>query len=172
MSTICSDIVNGFVSGNGYGWGNTANVVNNTISDTRGHVQQGKASLGAVDRAAGTASTMTSNINQNSFSEPKSDVPIHEPDGASVFQDAKTLRSYNRNEEDGISSSRIRTTISGLTKEGIGNVFQGQGLVDSQTKRATSEGFFDKDPDLVRGNDIPDPGPIPKDAPSTLGNKK
>ncbi|MBU0944742.1 MAG: conjugal transfer protein TraG N-terminal domain-containing protein [Proteobacteria bacterium] len=167
-----SNIVNGFVSGNGYGWGNTTNVVNNTISDTRGHVQQGKASLGAVDRAAGTASTMTSNINQNSFSVPKSDVPIHEPDGASVFQNAKTLRSYNRNEEDGISSSRIRTTISGLTKEGIGNVFQGQGLVDSQTKRATSEGFFDKDPDLVRGNDIPDPGPIPKDAPSTLGNKK
>jgi hypothetical protein len=103
---------------------------------------------------------------------PKSDVPIHEPNGASVLPDAKALRSYNRNEENGISSSRIRTTISGLSKEGIGNIFQGQGLVDSQTTRATSEGFFDKAPDLVRGDDIPAPGPIPKDAPSALGNKK
>jgi conjugal transfer mating pair stabilization protein TraG len=144
-----------------YGWGNTTKEVHNSISNSREHIQADRAGMEAVNHAANNSSAMTSSINHSSFSVPHSDAPVQEPNGEAVLVDAKNLRSYNRNEEVATRSSRIRTTPPGMIKEGVENVFQGQGLVDSQTKRATSEGFFDKPP----------PGPIPKNAPSTLSKK-
>jgi hypothetical protein len=128
--------------------------------------------MSMVDQAAGTASATTSDNNQNSFASPKSATPLREPDGDTVLPDAKSLRSYNRIEEAGGSTSRIRTTATGMSKEGIGNIFQGQGLVDSQRMSATGEGYFDNPPLPTNREDIPEPGPIPKDALSTLGTKK
>jgi len=166
------DIVNGFVSGNGYGWGNTTSEVDSTINSTRGRVLSDRSNMGAVEHASGTASAITSDINYSNFSAPNGDIPMQVPNEGAVLPDAKSLRSYNRNEESGGNTSRIRTTASGMTKEGVGNVFQGQGLVDSQTERATSEGFFNKLPRTVKGENLHAPGPIPTNAHSTLGNKK
>lgn len=165
------DIINGFVSGNGYGWGNTTNEVNGSIADTSARIQTGRSSATAVDQAAAATAITTSGINRDSFTAPRSASPMREPDGDTVLPDAKSLRSYNRNEEAGGSTSRIRTTATGMAREGVGNVFQGQGLVDSQRMSATDEGYFDKPPLPINGENIPESGPIPKDASSTLGKK-
>ena len=161
------DIVNGFVSGNGYGWGNTTNEVHNAMSVTKERVQAGMANTGTVDQTAATASVRTSGINQDSFTTPKSDIPMQEPDGGKTGP-ADRLRDANRREEAG--NGRVQTTAFGIGKEGVGKIFTG--LVDSQGNRLTSEGYFDEQPKVVDGVTIPDPGPIPKGAPSTLGNKK
>ena len=165
-----NDIVNGFVSGNGYGWGNTTSEVDGTINSTRERILSNRSNMDAVEHASGTASAMTSGINHSNFSAPNSDIPMQVPHEDAVLPDAKSLRSYNRNEEVGGSTSRIRTTAAGMAIEGVGNVFQGQGLVDSQRMSATDEGYFDKPPELVKGENIPVPGPVPKSATSTLGN--
>ncbi len=161
------DIVNGFVSGNGYGWGNTTNEVHDAMSVTKEHVQAGMANTGTVDQTAATASARTSGINQDSFTTPRSDIPMQEPDGGKTGP-AYRLRDANRREEAG--NGRVQTTAFGIAKEGVGKI--STGLVDSQGNRLTSEGYFDEPPKVVDGVTIPDPGPIPKDAPSALGRKK
>jgi conjugal transfer mating pair stabilization protein TraG len=165
------DIISGFVSGKGYGWGNTSAEVNNTINSKSNLPHADKSNISMVERAATTASAKTSGISNGSFSMPKSDIRIEEPDGRNVLSDSTTLRNYNRNEENSISSSRIKTTPTDMMKEGVGNIFQGQGLVDSQTEKATNEGFFNKPSRTVIESNIHVPGPIPKNAPSTLENK-
>ena len=166
------DIINGFVSGNGYGWGNTSSEVDRAINSTSGRILTSRSMMGAVNHASGTATAMTSDIKHSDFSAPNSDIPMQTPNKGAVLPNANSLRSYNRNEEAGGSTSRIRTTASGMAKEGVGNIFHGQGLVDSQTERATREGFFDEPPLSVKGDNLHEPGPMSQKAQSTLGKEK
>ena len=57
------DIVTGFVSGNGYGWGSTADTVGNTIASTRDHVQN-QGFKQNVGMAASVAGSKTYGINR------------------------------------------------------------------------------------------------------------
>lgn len=163
------NIINGFVSGQGYGWGDTTDAVHESMAATRSKIQGDEILKGAVDQTAATATGRTSGITQDHFLNPTSEKPMQEPDGKKTIHDGDRLRGVNRYEETG--KGRIRTSVTGMAGEGVGKVFKG-GLGDSQGNRPTAEGYFD---DLAKPTDgvtIPDPEPIPKDVPSTLGKKK
>jgi len=166
------DIINGFVSGKGYGWGNTTSQVHEAMQTTREQVSGQDILKKSVDQAAGTAAGNTSVITSDSFSLPHDSTPLREPNGIRIPQDADTLHNLNRREEAG--KGKIQTTATGIAKEGVGKTFKG--LVDSQGMRPTDEqGYFDTftgvnapKPTISEGVTIPKPGPIPKDAPSTI----
>ncbi|MHB1349759.1 MAG: conjugal transfer protein TraG N-terminal domain-containing protein [Desulfobulbaceae bacterium] len=162
------DIVKGFISGNGYGWGNTANEVHDTISATMQHVQAGRTNTGAVVQAADTASVMTSGINQNSFPNPTNDSPLQDPNGGKTILDADLLREVNRREERG--EGRIQPSAAGMAAEGFGDVFKG--TVESPGNLPTEHGFFDDPPHIGDGVTIPSPGPVTKGSRSTLDDEK
>ena len=166
------EIINGFVSGKGYGWGNTTNQVHEAMRTTREQVQGQDILKKATNQAAGTAAENTSVITSESFSFPDNSTQLHEPHGTRIQQDADTLHNLNRREEAG--KGRIQTTATGMAKEGVGTTFKG--LVDSQGMRPTDDdGYFDTftgvnapKPTVSEGVSVPKPGPIPKDAPSTI----
>jgi len=163
------DIVNGFLSGRGYGWGSTANEVHDTINGTMSRVQAGTARTGpTANTMAGTASAMTSDISRNTIFNPTNYPPLEDPDGSKTIMDSDHLRDVNRREENG--EGRIRTTATGIAAEGIGNVFKG--TIDSPGMSPTEKGYFDDPPRVTEGVTIPAPGPVPKGSPSTLGDKK
>jgi len=163
------DIVNGFLSGNGYGWGSTANEVHDTINETMSRIQAGKARTGStVEASADTASAMTSDISSNTLSSSTNYTPLESPDGGKTIMDSDHLRDVNRREEKG--EGRIRTTATGMATEGIGNVFKG--TIDSPGMSPTEKGYFDDPPRETDGVNIPAPRPVPKGSPSTLGDKK
>ncbi|MHB1350293.1 MAG: conjugal transfer protein TraG N-terminal domain-containing protein [Desulfobulbaceae bacterium] len=160
------DIVQGFVSGGGFGWGSTADDVHNAIDLTRGRIQTGMAvQSGRVSQAAATADTLTSGIRQDSFTAPKSDTMMSEPTGEMAMRGADRVRQFNNVEESG--EGRIRTTAAGMASEATGSVFKG--LVDSQPDRLDSESIYYTTPDVAEGVTLPEPGPV-QGAYSTLGN--
>ena len=108
------EIVTGFVSGNGYGWGNTADTVGNTIASTREHVQSQnfKQNVGMTSSVAGSK---TFNINNDTLVAPKSGVPMDNPTAASVTDSAQDIRNRNRTEESG--NGGIHTTARELAKD-------------------------------------------------------
>ena len=103
---------------------------------------------------------------------PNNSTQLREPNGTRIQQDADTLHNLNRREEAG--KGRVQTTATGITKEGVGKTFKG--LVDSQGMRPTDDdGYFNTftgvnapKPTVSEGVTVPKPGPIPKDAPSTI----
>jgi conjugal transfer mating pair stabilization protein TraG len=111
------DIVSGFVSGNGYGWGSTADTVNSTIASTRDQVQsQGfKQNVGI---AASVAGSKTHDIKDDTLVRPQSDIPMDNPNAGSVTDPAQEIRNRNRAEEAGTGG--IHTTLTGITKEMTG----------------------------------------------------
>ncbi|MFP7756458.1 hypothetical protein ACLG6S_17710 [Thermodesulfobacteriota bacterium B35] len=161
------DLVNAYLRRQRY-TGSTTSAVHQAMNATRAQVEGQDILKAAVDQASSRAAGRTAGINQGSFSAPKSDQTMREPDGKKVIHDANHLRTVNRNEEAG--HGRIQTTAAGMAKEGVGKVFQG-GLVDSQGIRPTDEGYFDEIPTPVDGLEMPETGPIPKDGRSTLGKK-
>lgn len=164
-----NNIVNGFVSGNGYGWGNTSGAVNSAIDSTRARVQGDDIFRGAVGQAAGRAAASAGGVNQGSFTSPGGRAaPMQEPDAGAVLPDATGLRDVNRREESG--DGRIQTTATGMAGEGVGKVFDG--VTDSQGNRPTSEGYFNDPPSASDGVNIAGPGPVSNDASSALGGKK
>jgi len=132
------DIVSGFVSGKGYGWGNTKAEVQGVMDNARSRIHDQGLMKGFVDQAAGMARANTSGITGKNIQPAEDHKPLREPDGTRVISDADHLKSVNRYEESG--QGRIRTDATGLATEGIGKVFQG--VVDSQGLRPTSEGYF------------------------------
>ncbi|MGB3225458.1 MAG: conjugal transfer protein TraG N-terminal domain-containing protein [Desulforhopalus sp.] len=108
------DIVTGFVSGNGYGWGSTADTVGNTIASTRDHVQnQGfKQNIGM---AASVAGSKTYGIKDDTLVRPKSGIPMDNPNAGPVTDPAQDIRNRNRTEESG--SGGIHTTAGALMKD-------------------------------------------------------
>ena len=112
---------------------------------------------GYVEQAAGTAASHTGWINEGNLQgkEPHP-VPMREPNGKQTVSDADSLRSVNRYEESG--KGRIRTNAKGMAAEGVGKVFKG--VVDSEGKRPTSEGFFTAPAERVSGPEDSQPGPV------------
>ena len=112
---------------------------------------------GYVEQAAGTAASHTGWINERNLQDKEPPpVPMREPDGKQTVSDADSLRSVNRYEESG--RGRIRTNAKGMAAEGVGKVFKG--VVDSEGKRPTSEGFFTAPAERVSGPEDSQPGPV------------
>ena len=110
-------IVSGFVSGNGYGWGSTANTVGNTIASTRNRVKD-HAFKQDVGMAASVAGSKTYGINDSTLSRPQSGTPMDNPNAGSVTGPAQDIRTRNRTEESG--SGGIHTTAGELAKDVAG----------------------------------------------------
>ncbi|HHL35425.1 MAG TPA: hypothetical protein ENJ30_13780 [Desulfobulbaceae bacterium] len=153
--------------------GNTTAAVHQAMRTNKAMVDGQDILKGAVNQAAGNAAGATSGVTGESIAAPPDNPnPLRDVDGSRTQQDADTLRGLNRREEAG--KGRIQTTAGGMAKEGVGNTFQG--VVDSQGIRPTDEGgYFDPvtgvnapKPTVVEGATVPDPGPVPKGAPSTL----
>jgi len=151
------DIVSGFVSGHGYGWGSTGAEVKSAIQQARSRMHDQGMMKGYVEQAAGTAASHTGWINEGNLQdkEPHS-VPMREPNGKQTVSDADSLRSVNRYEESG--RGRIRTNAKGMAAEGVGKVFKG--VVDSEGKRPTSEGFFTAPAERISGPEDSHFGPV------------
>jgi len=111
------NIVKGFVSGNGYGWGSTNDEVNNTIASTHDHVQESgfKHSVGMSSSVAGSK---TFNTREENFSKPTPDISLDNPNSNTVTDPADNIRSRNRLDESG--SGGIRTTAGGIAKDMAG----------------------------------------------------
>ncbi len=108
------DIANGFVSGNGYGWGSTAGAVSNTIASTKGSIQDHNFKHN-VGMAASVAGSKTYGINDDSLVSPSSGMPVDRPNAESVTGSANDIRNRNRTEESGNGS--IHTTAGDLMKD-------------------------------------------------------
>ena len=151
------DIVNGFVSGHGYGWGSTGAEVRSAIQQARGRMHDQGMMKGYVEKAAGTAAAQTGWINEGNLQgKEQHPVPMREPNGEQTITDADSLRSVNRYEESG--KGRIRTNAKGMAAEGVGKVFKG--VVDSEGKRPTSDGFFTAPAERISGPEDSQPGPV------------
>jgi conjugal transfer mating pair stabilization protein TraG len=157
-------MVEGFVSGYGYGWGETTNTVDSTINATKNRIHEDAILKGAVDYTANTANQKSSGITPNNLTPP-GQKGLGEPDQTSTQDKADSLRSRNRYEESP-SNGRIRTSATGMATEGVGKIFKG--VVDSQGDRPTDEGAFNYVRTTRQVENTPPAGPIPKDAPSTL----
>ena len=83
-------------------------------------------------------------------------MPMREPNGKQTVSDADSLRSVSRYEESG--KGRIRTSAKGMAAEGVGKVFKG--VVDSEGKRPTSEGFFTAPAEPISGPEDRHFGPV------------
>lgn len=150
-------MVDGFVSGNGYGWGHTTDIVNNSIKTTKNRIHDDAILKGAVDHSTRAAGPTLNDI------APPASSKLHEPSSTEVDRQADRLHNNNRREESG--DGRIQTTATGMGKEGVGKVLPG--MVDSQGMRPTEERYFD--PPIANPHGIGgEPKPIPKDARSTL----
>ena len=108
------NIITGFVSGNGYGWGSTTDEVHSAISTTKEHVDDYdfKHDTGM---AASNAGAETFTINQDNLFRPHADIAMDNPNAESVTNPAGAIRDRNRIEESG--KGGIHTTIGGLARE-------------------------------------------------------
>ena len=111
------DIINGFVSGNGYGWGSTADTVSNTLAGTRDRVQD-QSFKHDIGMAASVAGSKTYGIKDDSLAKQQTDTPIDKPNAASVIDPAHDIRNRNRTEESG--NGGIHTTAGDLMKDMTG----------------------------------------------------
>jgi len=108
------DIINGFVSGKGYGWGDTSSEVKDAMSTTRGrvHIQDFKQDVGISAMDAGAK---TFGVNENRLSMPTSDAPLNNPNPNAVTSPADNIHRRNRLEESG--NGGIHTTAGGIAKD-------------------------------------------------------
>ena len=111
------NIVKGFVSGNGYGWGNTTDEVHGAISSTRERVQRQDFKHN-VSMSANDAGAETFTIRKENFSKPQTNTPLDNPNTEAVIDSATDIRRRNELEESG--KGGINTTPSGLAKEMAG----------------------------------------------------
>jgi conjugal transfer mating pair stabilization protein TraG len=110
-------IVTGFVSGNGYGWGSTADTVGSTIAGTKNRVQDQKFKQD-IGMAASVAGSKTYGIKDGTLAKPHSDIPMDNPNAPSVTDPAHDIRNRNRIEESG--QGGIHTTAGDLMKDMAG----------------------------------------------------
>ncbi len=158
-------MIEGFVSGHGYGWGRTNRQVTSAMDSIKNQTHDDAILKGAVDYTTNTAGQKSSGVTPDSLTPPDPK-GLREPDQTSVQEKTDSLRSRNRFEESP-GDGRIRTSVTGMATEGVGKVFKG--LVDSQGDRVTDEGAFDHVHPIEKSyKGSATPGPIPKDAISTL----
>jgi conjugal transfer mating pair stabilization protein TraG len=112
------NIINGFVSGNGYGWGNTTNAVHGAMAVTKARVQDSDQFVQEVGSGAMEAGSKTFSINEENFSKPSAAVPLNNPNVDAVTDPADAIHRRNRLEESG--KGGIHTTAGGIVKEMAG----------------------------------------------------
>jgi len=100
------NIINGFVSGNGYGWGNTTTEVKDAMSLTKGRVQS-HGFKEDVAMSAMEAGTKTFGVKEDSFSNPTSDVLLNNPNPNAVTNPAENIHQRNRIEESGVDPQNV-----------------------------------------------------------------
>ncbi len=111
------DIVTGFVSGNGYGWGSTADTVGKTIDNARGNVEN-QGFKQNVGMAASVAGSKTYGIKDDTLVRPQSGIPLNNPNAGPVNDTAQEIRNRNRTEESG--NGGIQTKAGELIKDMTG----------------------------------------------------
>lgn len=117
------DIINGFVSGKGYGWGNTTSTVHGAMDETRTKLQGSGRFKQDVGMSAMEAGAETFGVNEDSFSMPTSNVPLDNPNAKAVTDPADTIRDRHRMEE--LGNGGIHTTAGGIVREMAGlNAYQ------------------------------------------------
>jgi hypothetical protein len=114
------DIINGFVSGKGYGWGNTSSEVKDAMSTTRERAQNQDFKQD-VGMSAMDAGAKTFGVRENSFSNPTSELPLDNPNANAVTSPADDIHRRNRVEESGnggihTTSGEIAKDLAGLNK--------------------------------------------------------
>ncbi len=131
------DIINGFVSGNGYGWGNTTRDVSDAINSTRSHAQHQdfKHDVGMSAMDAGAKSF---GVNESSFSNPISGVPLDNPNSKAVTDPAEAIHRRNRLEESGRGG--IHTTADGIGKDMAG--LNKHDLISPTSELYRNESFY------------------------------
>ena len=107
-------LIGAFISGNGYGQGDIANSVAETIAGIRGRVQhqEFKHDVGMSTNDAGAA---TFNIRRENFSNPRTDGELDNPNGDTVTNPADDIHRRNLQEESG--KGRIHTDAFELAKD-------------------------------------------------------
>ena len=156
-------MIGGFVNGDGYGWGRTDSQVNNAMNSMKNRNHDDAILKGGVDHTTNAAGQKASGVSPGRL-VPPDQKGLRDPDSATATDKGDHLRNVNRHEESG--DGRIRTTATGMAKEGVGKVFDG--VVDSQGDRPTKDGYFDSTSTTQRVVDLPPVGPIPKGSKSTL----
>jgi hypothetical protein len=112
-----NQIIKGFVSGNGYGWGNTTNEVHDAIASIKNNAQNQNFRQN-VSMAANNAGAETFNIKEENFSTPQTETPVNAPNATPVTNSATNIRRRNLLEESG--DGGIHTTSGELAKEMTG----------------------------------------------------
>jgi len=112
------DIINGFVSGKGYGWGNTTAAVHEAMNATNNRVQGPNGFKHSVGMAAMDAGAKTFSVKEGNLSPPLSDIPMNTPNPKTVTNPADDIRLRNRTEESG--NGRIHTTAGKIVKDMAG----------------------------------------------------
>jgi hypothetical protein len=92
------DIVQGFVSGHGYGWRCTKSEVEEAIGRTSARIHDQGLLRGAVEATAGEARLRTGTISRESIQPSDSHEPLREPDGAEAIEKMDRLDQFNRRE--------------------------------------------------------------------------
>jgi conjugal transfer mating pair stabilization protein TraG len=112
------DIIKGFVSGKGYGWGNTTSAVHEAMRINRTRAQGPEEFKHDVGMSAMNAGAKTFGIHDKNMTAPAPDVPLKSPNAKTVTEPADGIRRRNRLEESG--KGGIKTTAGGMTKEMVG----------------------------------------------------
>ncbi|HID70023.1 MAG TPA: hypothetical protein EYP35_06080 [Desulfobacterales bacterium] len=112
------DIINGFVSGKGYGWGNTTAAVHEAMNAANDRVQGPNGFKHSVGMAAMDAGAKTFSVKEGNLSPPSPDVPMNTPNPKTVINPADDIRLRNRTEESG--NGRIHTTAGKIVKDMAG----------------------------------------------------
>jgi conjugal transfer mating pair stabilization protein TraG len=133
-------MIEGFVSGKGYGWGGTQADVSNTIANTKAHVGRGQLGFKQdVGLKAYESGAKTLNATNKGFDAPKSVSPLDRPNAGDVTARAEEIRDINRREEAG--EGGIQTSGSGILKETLG---QGNEITAYSLHRFHSHASFYK----------------------------
>jgi hypothetical protein len=72
------DIVGGFVSGHGYGWGSTQSEVQGTIHNTRNRIHDQGLMKSYVDQSAGSVRSNTAGITEGTIQSSRKSPPVTE----------------------------------------------------------------------------------------------
>ncbi|MFP7756229.1 conjugal transfer protein TraG N-terminal domain-containing protein [Thermodesulfobacteriota bacterium B35] len=112
------EMVEGFVSGRGYGWGSTKDAVHEAIRINKAKAQGSEDFKKDIDMSAMNAGAKTYGIHEKNMSAPAPDTPLDRPNAKSVTDPADAIRRRNRFEESG--KGGIKTTVGGMFKEIIG----------------------------------------------------
>jgi len=113
------DIIRGFVSGKGYGWGNTTDEVHNSITNTQERIQEDDFTFKhSVGMAASKAGAATFTITDDSMSLTPKKTTLDNPSPEMITNPADDIRNRNRIEASG--EGNVHTTAGKIAQDMAG----------------------------------------------------